>query len=151
MPILLAATAPRMMETAAEVADGLATGSLQSVEFLAEVGAEAKKISPRGDAFTVHCAAFVAADPDADLARQRARQAVVDLFAVKPHPHYERLLRQQGYDEFITTLLARIRERGLPSGVTWTLERETLKASYDALFELAERSATKVGEEVHHG
>lgn len=31
------------------------------------------------------------------------------------------------------------------------LERENLRASYDALFELAERSATVVGEEVHDG
>ena len=112
MPVLLAATAPRMMALAAEVADGIALGSLQSVEFLAEVGSRARKNSPRGDSYTVHCAAFVAADPDGDVARRRARQAVVDLFAVKPHPHYERLLREQGYDDFITALLARIRDRG---------------------------------------
>lgn len=201
MPILLAATAPRMMETAAEVADGIATGSLQSVDYLAEIGAAARKSSPRGDAFTVHCAAFVAADPDPDVARRRARQAVVDLFSVKPHPHYERLLRQQGYDGFITALLARFREHGaegaeaeVPDEVVDRLtiagtpvecaaqiedyrtvvdtlilvnvaamqqvplggqvdpvERDNLRASYDALFELAERSATVVGEEVHNG
>jgi alkanesulfonate monooxygenase SsuD/methylene tetrahydromethanopterin reductase-like flavin-dependent oxidoreductase (luciferase family) len=192
MPILMAATAPRMMEVAADVADGLALGSLQSVDFLAEVGAAARKRSSR-DTFTVHCAAFVAADPDADAARRRARQAVVDLFAVKPHPHYERLLREQGYDDFITTLLARIRVRGADGaeaevpdevvdrltiagtpaecaaqiehyrGVVDSLilvnvaamqqvplggrvdpaEREALRASYDALFELAEGSQAK--------
>jgi alkanesulfonate monooxygenase SsuD/methylene tetrahydromethanopterin reductase-like flavin-dependent oxidoreductase (luciferase family) len=194
-----------MMELAAEVADGIALGSLQSVDFLSEVGERARKQSPRGDAFTVHCAAFVAADPDGDVARRRARRAVVDLFAVKPHPHYERLLREQGYDDFITALLARIHDRGADGaeadvpdevverltisgtpaecaaqidhyrGVVDTLllvnvagmqqiplggrvdpaERYALRASYDVLFELAERSETyvagTVGEEAHHG
>lgn len=112
MPVLLAATAPKMMEVAAEVADGIALGALQSVEFLGEVGAAARKRSPLGDGFAVYCAAFVSADPDRNEARRRARKAVVDLFAVKPHPHYERLLREQGYDGFVTGLLARVRERG---------------------------------------
>lgn len=191
MPVLLAATSPRMMQLAAEVADGIGLGALQSVDYLAEVGGAARRSSPRPD-FTVHCAAFVAADPDGDVARLRARQAVVDLFAVKPHPHYERLLREQGYAEFVDTLLARIRERGaegaaaeVPDEVVDRLtitgtpaecvaridryrgvvdalllvnvaamqqipagghvapaERETLLASYDALFELAVRSGT---------
>jgi alkanesulfonate monooxygenase SsuD/methylene tetrahydromethanopterin reductase-like flavin-dependent oxidoreductase (luciferase family) len=192
MPVVLAATSPRMMRLAAEVADGIGLGSLQSVDFLAEVGGAARKDSSRDD-FTVHCAAFVAADPDGDVARRRARQAVVDLFAVKPHPHYERLLREQGYAGFIDALLARIRERGADGawvdvpdevvekltitgtpaecaaqieryrGVVDTLmlvnvaamqqiplgghvvpaERDTLRASYDALFDLAERSGTE--------
>lgn len=201
MPVLLAATAPRMTTLATEIADGLALGSLQSVDFLAEVGAKARRDSPRGESFTVHCAAFVAADPDGDAARRRARQAVVDLFAVKPHPHYERLLREQGYDSFITALLNRIRDRGpdgaaaeVPDEVVERLtisgtpaecaaqidqyrgvvdalilvnvagmqqiplggrvnpaERDALRASYDALFELAERSGDRTREEQHHG
>jgi alkanesulfonate monooxygenase SsuD/methylene tetrahydromethanopterin reductase-like flavin-dependent oxidoreductase (luciferase family) len=192
MPVVLAATSPRMVQLASEVADGIGLGSLQSVEFLAEVGGAARNNSPRDD-FTVHCAAFVAADPDGDVARRRARRAVVDLFAVKPHPHYERLLREQGYARFIDGLLTRIREQGADGaetvvpdevverltiagtpdecaaqieqyrGVVDTLmlvnvaamqqiplgghvvpaERDTLRASYDAVFELAARSATQ--------
>jgi alkanesulfonate monooxygenase SsuD/methylene tetrahydromethanopterin reductase-like flavin-dependent oxidoreductase (luciferase family) len=201
MPVLLAATAPRMMDLAAEVADGIALGSLQSVDFLADVRDRARKASPRGEAFTVHCAAFVAADPDSDVARQRARRAFVDLFAVKPHPHYERLLREQGYGEFVDALLARIRDRGadgaeaeVPDDVVDRLtisgtpaecaeqidryrgvvdalilvnvdgmqqvplggrvdpvERNALRASYDVLFELAERSQSEPREEAQHG
>ncbi|MFV0463086.1 MAG: LLM class flavin-dependent oxidoreductase [Nostocoides sp.] len=111
MPIILAATSPRMMRLASEVADGIGLGALQSVEFLADVGAAARAQSPR-ERFTVSAAAFVAAHTDGDLARRRARQAMVDLFAVKPHPHYERLLRDQGYGQFIDRLLDCIRQEG---------------------------------------
>lgn len=108
IPVLLAATAPRMMELAAEVADGIALGALQSAEFVDEISGRARERSPLGDDFDVHCAAMVAVDDDGDRARGRARRAVVDLFALKPHPHYERLLRLQGHSEVADNLLASI-------------------------------------------
>lgn len=112
MPVLLAATAPRMMELAADAADGIALGALQFIEFVADIASRSRQRSPLGTGFTVYCAAMVSVHPDREVARLRARRSVVDLFAVKPHPHYELLLRLQGYDEFATGLLKGIASQG---------------------------------------
>jgi alkanesulfonate monooxygenase SsuD/methylene tetrahydromethanopterin reductase-like flavin-dependent oxidoreductase (luciferase family) len=112
MPVLLAATAPRMMDLAADAADGIALGVLQSVEFVADIADRCRQRSPLGDNFSVYTAAMVSAHADGDVARRDARQAIVDLFAVKPHPHYERLLRLQGYAEFADRLMRRITSTG---------------------------------------
>ena len=100
IPILLAATSPRMTDLAADAADGIALGALQSASFVANVARRCRSRSPHGERFAVYCAAFTAVHADRDTARAAARRAVVDLFAVKPHPHYERLLHQQGYAAF---------------------------------------------------
>lgn len=96
IPIYLAATAPRMTALAAEVSDGLALGSLQSAEFVRDVVEPARAAAGR-PSFGVIMAAFVAVDDDRDRARSAGRTAVVNLYAGKPHPHYDSLLRQQGY------------------------------------------------------
>lgn len=96
IPIVLAATSPRMVELAAELADGIALGSLQSVDFVGGIARRCKTNSPRE--FRVVTSMFIAVDEDRDVAREAAREAVLNLFAGKPHPHYESLLRQQGYD-----------------------------------------------------
>lgn len=128
IPILLAATSPRMTDLAAEAADGVALGALQSPSFVAETAGRCRSQSPHGERFMVYCAAFAAVHEDRDTARTAARRAVVDLFAVKPHPHYERLLGQQGYATLAKQLLERLSrgdleaaERLVPDEVVDTL------------------------------
>jgi alkanesulfonate monooxygenase SsuD/methylene tetrahydromethanopterin reductase-like flavin-dependent oxidoreductase (luciferase family) len=96
IPIVLAATSPRMTGLAAEVADGVALGSLLSGAYVADIAAACRAASPRPD-FRVMMTAFASVDEDRDRARRDARRAVVNLYAGKPHPHYDRLLRQQGF------------------------------------------------------
>lgn len=110
IPIYLAATSPRMTRVAAEVADGLALGTMQSAGFVAEVVAGARAVA--GDRpFGVLMAAFLAVDDDREAARDAARRAVVNLYAGKPHPHYDSLLRQQGYAA-VADALGRLVDRG---------------------------------------
>ncbi|WP_433496595.1 LLM class flavin-dependent oxidoreductase [Sphaerimonospora sp. CA-214678] len=97
IPIVLAATSPKMTRLAALVADGIALGSLQSAQYVAEVAAECRSRAER-PGFSVMMAALVAVDEDAERARAAARAAVVNLYAGKPHPHYDALLRRQGYE-----------------------------------------------------
>ncbi len=97
VPVVLAATSPRMTRLAAEVADGIGLGSLQSAEYVAGIAAECRAQAVR-PGFSVLMAALVAVDPDAERAREAARTAVVNLYAGKPHPHYDALLRAQGYE-----------------------------------------------------
>ena len=96
IPIYLAATSPRMTELATELADGIALGSLQSHEFVREI-TERARAAARRRPFGVMAAAFVAVDDDRERARTAGRTAVVNLYAGKPHPHYDSLLRQQGF------------------------------------------------------
>src|SRR5690606_9754875 len=97
VPIVLAATSPRMTRLAAAVADGIGLGSLPSAEYAARIAAECRAAAVRED-FTVLMAALVAVDSDTERAREAARAAVVNLYAGKPHPHYDALLRRQGYE-----------------------------------------------------
>lgn len=96
IPIVLAATSPKMTRLAASVADGIGLGSLQSAEYVADIAAECRRTAGHGD-FSVLMAALVAVDADTGRAREAARTAVVNLYAGKPHPHYDALLRRQGY------------------------------------------------------
>jgi alkanesulfonate monooxygenase SsuD/methylene tetrahydromethanopterin reductase-like flavin-dependent oxidoreductase (luciferase family) len=96
IPIYLAATSPRMTELAAEVADGIALGSLLSVEFVRGI-ADAARATAHPRTLGVMMAAMVAVDDDRERARSAGRTAVVNLYAGKPHPHYDSLLRQQGF------------------------------------------------------
>lgn len=96
IPIVLAATSPRMTALAAEVADGIALGSLLSGPFAADIARRCRAASPR-PGFRVMMTAFASVSDDREQAREDARRAVVNLYAGKPHPHYDRLLRQQGY------------------------------------------------------
>ncbi|GAA1637702.1 LLM class flavin-dependent oxidoreductase [Georgenia ruanii] len=95
IPILLAATSPKMAQVAYERADGLALGSLLTREYVAQARAEGQRAA--GESFTVTAASFVSVDDDRERARNAARSAVVNLYAGKPHPHYDSLLRQQGF------------------------------------------------------
>ncbi|MDF1602250.1 LLM class flavin-dependent oxidoreductase [Nocardioides sp. YIM 152315] len=95
LPVVLAATSPKMTQLAAEVADGIAMGSLLSVEYVADVAARCRAIAERP--FRVMVSAFVSPSADRREARDAARTAVVNLYAGKPHPHYDSLLRQQGF------------------------------------------------------
>lgn len=96
IPIVLAATSPKMTRLAASIADGIGLGSLQSAEYVAGIAAECRSIAARDD-FSVMMAALVAVDEDGARAREAARAAVVGLYAGKPHPHYDALLRAQGH------------------------------------------------------
>jgi alkanesulfonate monooxygenase SsuD/methylene tetrahydromethanopterin reductase-like flavin-dependent oxidoreductase (luciferase family) len=102
----LAATSPKMEELAAEVADGVALGSLVSVDFVSAVAERCR--AKAGSQFAVRASSFVSVDDDADLARARARMAVVNLYAGKPHPHYDALLRRQGFDEVADLLIKHV-------------------------------------------
>jgi len=96
IPIVLAATSPRMTQLAAELADGVAFGTLLSAELAAKTANECRTISSnRG--FRVMMPVFVSVSDDREEARNSARMAVVNLYAGKPHPHYDRLLRRQGF------------------------------------------------------
>lgn len=128
IPILLAATSPRMMDLAADVADGVALGTLQSASYVADVAARLRSRSRLGDGFKVFCAPFVAVADDHETARAMARRAVVDLFAIKPHPHYERLIRLQGHGDVLDALLRRIAE-----GRAATADEEVSDEVVDAL------------------
>jgi alkanesulfonate monooxygenase SsuD/methylene tetrahydromethanopterin reductase-like flavin-dependent oxidoreductase (luciferase family) len=106
IPILLAATSPKMTDLAAEVADGIALGSLQSSEFIDRIARRCRETA--GPDFKVVASGFVATDPDRDVARAAAKEAVLGLFAGKPHPHYESLLRQQGFSTVADEVLAAV-------------------------------------------
>lgn len=97
IPIVLAATSPRMTALAAEVADGAALGSLLSASYVADVASSSRRTA--GDDFTIMAAAFLSVDADEERAREAARAAVVNLYAGKPHPHYDALLRAQGHEQ----------------------------------------------------
>ncbi|MFD7407816.1 LLM class flavin-dependent oxidoreductase [Streptomyces sp. NPDC059866] len=97
IPVHLAATSPRMTHVAASVADGVALGTVQSAEFVAAIAAECRRTSGRED-FGVMMASLIAVDDDPERARDAARAAVVNLYAGKPHPHYDSLLRRQGHE-----------------------------------------------------
>ena len=109
IPIYLAATSPRMTELAGEVADGIALGSLQSAEFVRSVVAQARATAGSRP-FGVMVAAFVSVDEDRERARSAGRTAVVNLYAGKPHPHYDSLLRQQGYVQLADDLTRLVAE-----------------------------------------
>ncbi|WP_235736659.1 LLM class flavin-dependent oxidoreductase [Nocardioides alcanivorans] len=95
LPVVLAATSPRMTRMAGEVADGVALGSLLGVEHIRQLLRD-ELVGVDAD-FRVMASAFVAVHEDREVARDAARSAVVNLFAGKPHPHYDSLLRQQGH------------------------------------------------------
>jgi 5,10-methylenetetrahydromethanopterin reductase len=109
IPIYLAATSPRMTELAGEVADGIALGSLQSAEFVRRV-AEQARASAGSRPFGVMVAAMVSVDDDREQARSAGRTAVVNLYAGKPHPHYDSLLRQQGFVQLADDLTRLVAE-----------------------------------------
>lgn len=116
IPIVLAATSPRMTQVAARFADGIALGSLISGRLAADIAHEGRTMSPhRG--FRVMMTAFTSIADDRSLARTAARHAVVNLYAGKPHPHYDRLLRQQGFSEVADRLAHFVARRDIEGAV----------------------------------
>ena len=97
IPIHLAATSPRMEQIAASFADGVALGSLVSASFVADV--RSRFVTSEQPDFEIRATAFVSVDDDPERAREATRRAVVNLYAGKPHPHYDALLRRQGFEE----------------------------------------------------
>lgn len=102
IPIVVAAAAPKMTELAAATSDGVGLGILIGAEHLAEVvrpRAEAACIAAGRDpaALQFPMAALTSIDGDEEVARTRARRAIVGLFHPIPHPYYDYLLREQGY------------------------------------------------------
>jgi alkanesulfonate monooxygenase SsuD/methylene tetrahydromethanopterin reductase-like flavin-dependent oxidoreductase (luciferase family) len=97
IPVYLAATSPRMTRLAADVADGVALGAVQSAAFVAGIATACRQAAGRED-FGMMMASLVAVDEDPERARDAARAAVVNLYAGKPHPHYDSLLRRQGHE-----------------------------------------------------
>lgn len=96
IPIYLAATSPKMSMLAAEVADGIALGTLLSPEFIGQVGSACR--AKAGPTFGIIATAFVSVHADRAIAKAAAKRAIVNLYAGKPHPHYDSLMRQQGFD-----------------------------------------------------
>ncbi len=111
IPIYLAATSPKMSALAAEVADGIAMGTLISAEFIAKVGGECR--AKAGPGFGIIATVFVAVNADRDKARAAARRGIVNLYAGKPHPHYDSLLRQQGFSEVADAIIKHVGEGDL--------------------------------------
>jgi alkanesulfonate monooxygenase SsuD/methylene tetrahydromethanopterin reductase-like flavin-dependent oxidoreductase (luciferase family) len=111
IPIYLAATSPKMSQLAAEVADGIALGTLISPEFIARVGRACRQKA--GPSFGVIATAFLAVNSDREKARAAARRAVVNLYAGKPHPHYDSLLRQQGFETVADAIIKHVADGNL--------------------------------------
>jgi 5,10-methylenetetrahydromethanopterin reductase len=124
IPIYLAATSPRMTELAATVADGIALGSLHSATFAGGI-ADSCRRSAGNRPFGVLMASFVAVDSDRERARNAARTAVVNLYAGKPHPHYDALLRQQGYHD-VADELVRLVGLGQPAAARDAVSDEVI-------------------------
>lgn len=102
IPIVVAAAAPRMTELAASASDGVALGILIGVEHVNEVVrpraiAACERAGRDPAALRWPMAALVSVDDDEQLARLRARRAIVGLFHPVPHPYYDYLLREQGF------------------------------------------------------
>ena len=109
IPVYLAATFHRMIGVAGAVADGVAFGALHAVDYLEDVvkpiAAEGAVAAGRDPAELRYAAAmFLSADDDREAARNAARIALCNLYAPKPHPHYDFLLRQQGYADVADTI-----------------------------------------------
>jgi 5,10-methylenetetrahydromethanopterin reductase len=137
IPIYLAATSPKMTQLAAEVADGIALGTLLSPEFIGTVGGACR--AKAGPNFGIIATAFISVNEDRAKARAAARRAIVNLYAGKPHPHYDSLMRQQGFaavaDEIIKHVAAgnleaadaAVTDEAVNSLAVWGTQEDCLK------------------------
>jgi alkanesulfonate monooxygenase SsuD/methylene tetrahydromethanopterin reductase-like flavin-dependent oxidoreductase (luciferase family) len=122
IPIYLAALFPKMRRVAGRVADGVAIGALQSVDHLAAdvvpaVRGSAVEAGRRPDEVGVMMAAFVSVAGDREEAVDAARHGIVNLFAPKPHLHYEHTLRDQGFGAVLDQVLGRLQAEDHPGAV----------------------------------
>lgn len=113
IPVYLAAVFPRMRRVAGGGADGVALGALLSTEHVGDVALPAVRegASEAGRdpaSLGVLMANFASVDEDRDVAYQAARTAIVNLFAPKPHRHYEQTLTEQGYGDVLERVLTRL-------------------------------------------
>jgi alkanesulfonate monooxygenase SsuD/methylene tetrahydromethanopterin reductase-like flavin-dependent oxidoreductase (luciferase family) len=130
IPIYLAATGPKMTELAGDVADGIALGSLLSAPFITDIATRLR--SRVGEQFGVMAASFLSVDEDVEAARSAARDAVVNLYAGKPHPHYDALLREQGHVE-------------VADAITEAVAADDLRAAHDAVTDAVVDTLTIAG------
>lgn len=130
IPVYLAATFPRMLRVAGQVADGVALGALHSVDYVRDVirpaTGEGAAAAGRDPGALVHAAAsFLCVDEDREAARAAARRALCNLYAPKPHPHYEFLLHQQGYGSVSDAVAAEV-AAGRPDAAARAIPGELL-------------------------
>jgi len=102
LPVHLAAIFPKMVQTAASVADGVALGVLVSAPYIREVVRpsirEAATAAGRDpSAIALPMGAVIAVDDDRERARDLVRSTIASLFHPLPHPYYDFLLREQGF------------------------------------------------------
>jgi alkanesulfonate monooxygenase SsuD/methylene tetrahydromethanopterin reductase-like flavin-dependent oxidoreductase (luciferase family) len=102
LPVHLAAIFPRMIHTAASVADGVALGVLVSASYLRDVVRpavrEAATAAGRDPAaIAIPMGAIAAVDDDRERARDLVRRTIAGFFHPLPHPYYDFLLREQGF------------------------------------------------------
>lgn len=122
IPVLLAAMYPKMRRLAGQVADGLALGSLHSAEYVRDVvrpaveEAAAEAGRDPGE-FRFVASVLAAVDEDAEVARQRARRGLCQLFTPLPHPYYEAILREQGWSKMVDDIADAMREGSLDLAV----------------------------------
>lgn len=99
IPLLLAATRPKMTQMAAELCDGVMLNSIQPLQWLEEEGRAAiaagleRAERPR-ERFSVGAIRFVGIDEDRDRAYDHARRAVAYYFAI---PYFRALLEPYGF------------------------------------------------------
>ena len=110
IPVYLAAIFPKMRRVAGRVADGVALGALLSTEHIGDVALPAflegaGEAGRDPDSLGVLMANFASVDEDRDVAYRAARTAIVNLFAPKPHRHYEQTLTEQGYGGVLERVL----------------------------------------------
>lgn len=102
IPIYLSAIFPKMIRVAGQVADGVAIGAINSVEYIREVlrprvRAAAAEAGRDPNALGFLMAGFVSVSENREQARQAAREAICRLFHPLPHPYYDFMLREHGF------------------------------------------------------
>lgn len=104
IPVWMSAISPKMITTAAAVADGIAMGVLFSPEYIRErvrppawEAAAAAGRDPKELSFAM--GALVAVDENLDRARTAIKATICSFYHPIPHPYYDLLLREHGFSQ----------------------------------------------------
>lgn len=103
IPVWMSAISPKMVSVAGSIADAVAMGVLLSPEYVRDrvrpgalAAAEMAGRDPASLEFTM--GALVAVDDDIDRARLAIKTTIAGFYHPIPHPYYDFLLREQGFE-----------------------------------------------------